>query len=346
MTRELWGVALAILLSLPASAVAQVGVEGSILGFVKDETEAVVPGAEVRVANLETGLTETVLTNDTGYFEVLALPRGAYTVSVELPGFKTWRLERTSLTAGEAKRIFPVLEVGEVTQQVTVQSAMELMQTEKASVESSITEREIRDLPVKNRNAVELVALVPGMRVTALRDTGQLLSRVQGLGKRDDQAEFQIDGLSVNESSNEGGITLPNIDTIAEFRVQTANFTAEEGRQPLQVQAVTKSGTNEFHGTFWEFHRNDALDAKSAFARTKSKNLRNQFGFSLGGPIAADQTFFFTSYEGIRLRRDRIYNAATISAGFAQGDFSQLGKTIKDPLTGEALPNNQIPEER
>ena len=142
---------------------------------------------------------------------------------------------------------------------------------------------------------------------------------------------------------DEGGFGIPNVDTIAEFNVETSNFSAEHGRNPLQILAVTKAGTNGFHGTLWEFHRNHKMDAKNTFASTKPKLIRNQYGFSAGGPIIKDKTFFFTSYEGTKIRTDRIYNSATVPTAFFNGDFSSLSKQIIDPVTKLQFPGNIIP---
>src|SRR6266536_3914611 len=173
---------LALLLRLLAAngeLLAQVGTEGAILGVVTDSTGAVVAGAEVTVTNLDTGLKKTMVTDSGGNFEILALPRGPYSVSVSLVGFKTWAVVRTELTVGERKRFSPVLEVGEVTQRITVEATTELIQTEKGSVESVIEEKQIRELPLNGRNPVELVRLVPGVRYLG-KDTYDQQSYVQG----------------------------------------------------------------------------------------------------------------------------------------------------------------------
>ncbi len=135
-----------------------------------------------------------------------------------------------------------------------------------------------------------------------------------------------MDGLNANAGMDEGGFGIPNVDTIAEFNVETANFSAEHGRNALQVLAATKGGTNGFHGTLWEFHRNAKLDAKNTFASTKPKLIRNQYGYSVGGPIIKDKTFFFTSYEGTKIRTDRIYNSTPVPTPFFNGDFSSLSR--------------------
>ncbi len=336
-----------LLLAMVSNLQAQVGTEGSILGTVKDASGAVVAGAEVTVTNLDNGLKKSAVSDTSGDFQILALPRGPYSVTVSFTGFKTWSVERTDLSLGELKRLTPTLEVGEINQKVTVEAQAEMIQTEKGSVESVVEQKQILELPLNGRNPVELVRIVPGMRYGG-QDGGQgeRAFRVQGLGARDDMNEFQVDGMNSNAGMDEGGIAIPNVDTIAEFNIETSNFSAEHGRNPIQILSVTKSGTNAFHGSAWEFLRNDALDARNTFANSKPKLRRNQFGGSGGGPIRKDKTFFFASYEGTRIRQDAIYNSYTINPNFLQGDFSSLGKSIIDPVTKAPFPNNVIPADR
>ena len=324
---------------------AQLGTQGSILGVATDTTGAVIPGAEVVVTNVETGQSLTTTTNEVGIFEVLGLNRGIYDVSVTLEGFKTWTMERAELIVGQRLRVSPALEVGDVTEQITVESAgVELIQTEKSSVTGTVEARQITDLPINGRNPAELVNLVPGMRYSGRENTGERGNAVQGAGIPLENTEFLIDGLSANASMNERGITIPNVDTIAEFSVETSSFSAENGRNPIQMIMVIKSGTNDFHGALWEFLRNESLDARNTFANSTPKFVQNQFGATAGGPVVRNRTHFFLSNEYTRRRREDLYNSATIAPGMLQGDFSSLSKTITDPFTGDPFVNNQIPQ--
>jgi len=339
--------ALTLFFLVPGSVLlAQVGTEGSILGVVTDPSGAVIAGAEVTVTNLDTGLKKTATTNTGGNFEILALPRGPYSVAASFRGFKSWILEKTELNIGERKRMSPVLEVGEITDKITVEAQAELIQTEKGSVENLVEEKAIRELPLNGRSPIGLVGLVPGMRVVELNGSFLGMSKVQGVGQRDDQTEFQLDGVSSTDFVDKGAIAFPSIETIAEFSVQTSNFTAENGSAPLQVLTATRAGTNVFHGSAWEFIRNDALDARNTFANSKPKLRQNQFGAVFGGPIVQDRTHFFGSYEGTRTRRDRIFNSQTPALAMFQGDFSSLSSSIRDPLTGQPFPGNVIPADR
>ena len=334
-----------VLASVPA-LVAQVGTQGSILGQVTDTSKGVLPGAEVTVTHLGTGLTQTAFTDTEGNFEILALPIGPYSVTVTMPGFKTWQLAKMELTVGERSRVSPVLEVGALSEQVSVTGSAPLLQTERSSVQTVVQLQQIRELPLSTRNPVVLVNLVPGMRFTGSGGP-ERGSTVQGFGARSNQTEFQLDGLNANAAMDEGAITIPNVDTIAEFSVETSSFSAENGRNPLQVLIATKSGTNAFHGTAWEFNQSDKFSARNAFSAARPPKLRrNQYGAAVGGPVIRNQTFFFGSFEGTPIRRETIYNSVVVQEPMLRGDFSGLSRAIRDPLTGQPFPGNIIPADR
>ena len=324
----------------------QVGTQGSILGTVVDSSRAALPGASVTVTNLDTGLVQTAISGEAGNFEILALPIGPYSVVVSMTGFKTWQLDRIVLTVGERSRVSPVLDVGDVTERVSVVGGAPLLQTERSSVQTVVQMEQIRELPLSARNPVVLVNLVPGMRFTGSGGP-ERGSTVQGFGTRSNQTEFQLDGLNANAAMDEGGITIPNVDTIAEFSVETSSFSAENGRNPLQVLMATKSGTNVFHGTAWEFTQSDKLNARNAFAAAQPPKLRrNQYGAAIGGPVVRNKTFFFGSFEVTPIRRETLYNSVVAQPAMLQGDFSGLSRTIRDPLTNQPFPGNVIPPER
>jgi hypothetical protein len=327
---------------------AQLGTEGSILGIVRDPTGAVVPGAAVTVTNSETGLKMSTVSDSDGYFQVLALPRGIYSVQVSSPAFATWQINSVELTAGEHKRVQPELTVGDVKQQVTVEASASAVQTERASIEKTIEIKEIRDLPLNGRNPVQLVNIIPGMRYLGVVQGNVQGVQVQGLGNHPDATQFSIDGMDANDPSSESGMGFPNLDAVEQFKVQTNSFSAESGRDPLQVSMITKSGTNQYHGSLWEFLRNDKLDARNAILHDKPVLRRNQYGFSGGGPIIRNKTFFFASFEGLKIRGQGAVNVITINPNFLKGDFSSLlpRTPINDPTTGRPFAGNIIPESR
>src|SRR3954462_882298 len=213
---------------------AQVGSDATLLGLVTDSSGAVIPRAAVTAVNLDTGLQKSTTAGESGDFEIPVLPIGRYSVTVTHPGFSTWKLGRVDLSVGSRQRISPVLSPGEVTQQVNVEAFAEVIQTDRSSVSTVVAEKQIRELPLNGRNPVQLVALAPGMRYLG-RSGPERGSTVQGVGGRDDQTEFQLDGLNANAGMDERGMAIPNVDTIAEFSVETNSFSAEQGRNPLQV---------------------------------------------------------------------------------------------------------------
>lgn len=330
----------------------QLGSDGAILGVITDPSGAVIAGAVVTVTNTGTGLTRSATSNDAGIFEVLALPNGTYSVSVMMNGFKTWNTTGAELRIGERKRLAPVLEVGQVSEQVSVEAQVELIQTDKASVGGTVEQRQMVGLPLNGRNPIGLVRLVPGMRFVSDRSGPERGTTVQGMGNRADVTEFQVDGLNANAGMDERAITIPNVDTISEFNVETSNFSAEHGRNPVQIQLVTKSGTNQFHGTLFEFLRNEKLDAFNTFAKrpgaTKPKLSRNQFGGTIGGPIIKDRTHFFAAFESTMIREGRFYNSTVVQPAMLQGDFSAItAATVRDPLNnGQPFAGKQIPVAR
>lgn len=327
---------------LCASLLAQVGTQGVILGTVTDPSGAVVPGAEVTVRNLNTGLTTSDKTNSAGEFDVPALPVGPYSVEASMGGFKTWKLDRVDLTVGARERVTITLQVGNTSQQVSVSAAPALLQTETAQTGTIVQEKNVVDLPLNGRNVVNLVTLAPGMRYLGVANP-ERGTYVQGLGSQVDETQFSLNGTNVNSAMDEGAITLPDVDSIAEFRVETSSFGAEHGRNPVQVVMVSKSGTNQYHGSAWEFLRNNAIDARNTFASKTPKLTQNQFGGAVGGPVFKDKTFFFTSFEGTTIRQQSIYNAPVPNPAWLNGNFSSVSKPIINPATGQQFSGNVIP---
>ncbi|MGH9161484.1 MAG: carboxypeptidase regulatory-like domain-containing protein, partial [Vicinamibacteraceae bacterium] len=249
-------------LALAAAVSAQVGTETSISGVVTDSSGAVVPGASIAAVQLETGLVRTAESDSRGSFAIWALPIGPYEITVAANGFTTWKAERIVLTVGERRRLFPRLNISKVTQEVTVVGgAAESLQTDNSAVQTVVQMQQIRELPLRTRNPVALVGLVPGMRFLSSDSGAERNAYVQGLGARSNATGFQIDGANANSGMDEGAMGVSNVETIAEFSVQTSSFDASSGRSPIQVVMASRSGTNDIHGTVWEFFQDDALNA-------------------------------------------------------------------------------------
>jgi len=268
-------------------------------------------------------------------------------VTVKANGFKTWELKDAELTVGDRSRLSPVLAVGNMTtESISVIADAELLQTEKSSAETVVQMQQIRELPLDSRNPLRLVSLVPGMRVDSVQSGGERATFVQGQGVRSNKTAFQLDGSSSNAPMDEGGTGIPNVDAIAEYSVETLNFSAENGRNPLQVKMVTRSGTNQFHGSLWEFNQNDAYNARNTFAVSTPRVRRNQFGAALGGPVVRNKTFFYANFQGTVVRNARVWNTQAVTAAMKQGDFSALSKPIMDPVSKTPFAGNIIPQSR
>ncbi len=311
--------AIAVLVVVFSSiAVAQV-ITGTIIGTVSDETGAVLPGVDITVRNQDTGISRSVVSNDEGSYRAQSLALGRYEVRAELAGFQTAIRTGLRLTVGQQAVVNLELRVGEITEQVIVTGEASLVETTQSTVATLVDEKKIRDLPLNGRNFIQLALLQSGVvnSVSAPRSqSGNEGIKISIAGTRSTQTAVLLDGTDIrnNLSTTPGGTSgsLLGVETVREFQVITGVFSAEYGRFTGGViNTVTKSGTNEIHGSIFEFHRNSALDARNFFDRDTDNPLvrsdppgfkRNQFGGSVGGPIIKDKTFFFGSYEGLRER--------------------------------------------
>src|SRR5881396_2350407 len=274
----------ALLFALTVCVAAQV-TTADVVGRVTDSSGAVLPGVTVVIENLGTGAARSAVSSDTGDYVFNLLPAGRYSVRFELPGFKTYTVVSIVLAAGDRARIDAQMTVGAVNETVNVEEQTPLLQTDTATLGTAITGRLVQDLPLNGRNYVQLTQLVTGVS--------------SGPGNGLDNNERFIGTIGVR----------PSIDAIEEFKVQTSLYSAEISRTAAGVvNILTKSGTNMFHGSLFEFLRNDALDANQNYNFTgtqlpKAKFRQNQFGGSIGGPIKKDRTFFFGDYEKLIIRQ-------------------------------------------
>jgi hypothetical protein len=328
-----------------------------LTGRITDPTDAVIPAVDVTVTNEDTGLRRETRSNELGYYVVPLLQPGRYTVSLQKQGLRPIRRSGITLEVDQAARLDFVMEVGSVTETVQVNANVVAVETQSATLKEVVDERRIRELPLNGRDATQLILLLPGVYGTTrdnsgLRQAGSGRGIVQvGIasnGARGNMVNYMLDGTTHNDTYTNVALAFPNPDALQEFSVQTNNFSAESGRSAgAVVTAVTRSGTNSFHGALFEFHRNGAVNARNFFAPTRDGLKRHQFGGTLGGPIWRDHTFFFFSHQETR-QRSRPSDASTTVLTEAQrrGDFSAFSGTLTDPVTGQPFPGKQIPLSR
>src|SRR5277367_4629220 len=314
---------LAVLLFLTSAALAQL-TTADILGTVTDQTGASIANASVTLINLGTNEHRTVQSNGSGDFTFTLLSVGHYSVSVKAGGFQESITKDLAVEAGDRARADVHLQIGSASAVVEVTATTPLLQADSATVRSTVTAKAVQDLPLNGRNFVQLVQIVPGANEgpgNGLTSGGRPDDRRQTAsfsvnGQDDTLNNYTIDGIDDNERIIGTIGVRPVVSAIQEISVQTNNYTAEAGRTAGGVvSVVTRAGTNQFHGTAYEFFRNDIFDARNVLQTTGSKpELRqNQFGGSIGGPIFKDRTFFFGDYEGYREVNGFTYTKTTLT---------------------------------
>ncbi len=285
----------------------------AIVGTVTDQSGSVIPGANITVTNTGTGETRKVQSGADGNYSVPALPPGTYSITVSMNSFKTFQVPNLVLAAGDNPRVNAKLSIGEATQTVSVQATTPLLQSESATMQDSVNQLGVQDMPLNGRNYVQLVQMVPGanegppnsLTNGAKPDDRRQSAAISANGQSDVLNNNMIDGIDNNERLIGSIGVRPSIDGISELRVQTSVYSADVGRTPgAVINIVTKSGTNSFHGTLYEYFRNDIFNTypyQFGAHNPKQEWRQNQYGGSLGGPIQHNKTFFFGDYEGFRL---------------------------------------------
>jgi hypothetical protein len=334
-------------------------VSGTILGSVTDPTGAVINNAKVTLVNEGTGLSRTVTSDSNGEYVAPSLPTGRYTVMSEISGFKTLTMSNVDVGVDQRVRIDIKLEVGAMTESVSITAETPLLQTSSSELGTTVGNEQIEALPLNGRNFVNLTRTVPGVLRgipgANIDGAGSLAWRASASfsanGQRTRDNNFMLDGVDNNETWLQTVVIFPSVDALDEFKLQTSTYSAEFGRSlGGVVNLQIKSGTNAFRGSGFEFHRNDAFDANNFFNnranRPKPTFKQNQFGGTLGGPLFRDRTFFFGSYQGHREEQGQTFLSTVPSMAMRSGDFSELTRIIYDPATGQPFAGNVIPSGR
>jgi hypothetical protein len=351
--------AFAVVLALMPRTVAAQAVTGTILGTVTDSTGAVVAGATVTLTHTGTGNSRTVVTDTHGEYAAPSVPTGVYTVTAELQGFRTIALSNIEVGVDQRVRIDLKLEVGTMTETVTIEASSPLVSTQTSELGTTIGEEAIETLPLNGRNFVSLTRTVPGVLRgipgANIDGAGSLAWRASAAfsanGQRPRDNNYMLDGVDNNETWLQTVVIFPSVDALDEFKLQTSTYSAEFGRSLGGVVNIQiKSGANAMRGSVFEFHRNDAFDANNFFnnraGRPKPDFKQNQFGGTIGGPIFRDKTFFFADYQGFRVTQGQTYLSTVPSALMRQGNFSEINRIIYDPVTNQPFPGNIIPQNR
>jgi len=378
LRRLLTAVLVLTTLAVPVSAQTP---SGEISGTVSDTSGSVMPGVRVTLTNVATNNVRLSQTNESGVYVYPAVPIGNYTLKVELEGFSTVERSNIQVQVGSANRIPFTLEIGQLTDVVQVVADTPIIQTANASIGTVIENRSIVELPLNGRNYLQLASLIPGATTNG-PTSSQGKQRMGGqrnsfglnvAGQRLHYNHYSLDGIENTDLNFNSYMLLPSVDALEEFKVESGIFGAEFGRAVAQINASTKSGTNAYHGTIFEFVRNSALDSKNYFD-PKDKPIppfqRNQYGGTLGGPVRIgkldlrDKLFFMVNFEGLREKKALTQNASLPLTAWRTGDFSNLRDNagnlipIYDPATRRfdaagnvtqfptPFPDNKIPANR
>ncbi len=304
--------------SLWAQATAQIS------GTVRDQSGAVLPGVEVTATQTETGVSRMTVTNETGAYVMPNLPLGPYRLEAGLPGFRRFVQSGIVLQVNDKPVINVTLNVGQVTEQVEVQANASLVETRSVGIGRVMETERIVELPLNGRNPQELLLLSGGAVSVPLPGSSTFPGRllISSAGALGPQTDYSLDGIRHVDAWDGQGGPLPFPDALAEFKTETSGLNAQQTRS-ASVSAVTKSGTNTFHGDLFEFVRNDLFNARNYFATKHSTLKRNQFGGTIGGPILQNKLFFFTGYQATILRQDPADVRQFVpTAAMLAGDFT------------------------
>ena len=327
-----------------------------VQGTISDSSGAPVPNAQVTATLANTDTKYSTVTNDSGNYVIPNVRPGEYSVSAEAPAFKRTVRSGVVIEVNQRARVDLVLQVGEVKESVQVSADVTTIDTYTASINETVDSRRVVDLPLNGRQALQLQTLLPGVVPAAQGQAASFIALNTYLtfsinGTRPSGSLYMLDGALNMDMYNSMPTAFPNPDALQEFTIQTTNYTAVVGGTPgAAVNMVTKSGSNAYHGTIYEFLRNDHLNTRNFFAAGKPPLRKNQFGGNAGGHIRRNKTFFFAAYEGNRERRGSTSSGWVVPTVLErQGNFSQSRLSagpVRDPLNNQPFPNNVIPTSR
>ncbi|MBA2355373.1 MAG: TonB-dependent receptor, partial [Acidobacteria bacterium] len=355
-----------LVLVLIAAAGVRAQGAGEITGTIVDSTGGVMPGVTVTITNTATGALRNSVTNDAGIYSVPALSPGTYTIAAELQGFQAQTRSNLTLQVQQVARVDFTLSTGTVSESVEVTGGTALLATEDSTVGQVIDNKRIVELPLNGRSYLQLAGLTPGVNINSVPSAGatdfqgghRSRQQITINGQRGQFNHYTLDGIENTDPNFNTYILLPSVDALQEFKVQSATYPAEYGFGVTQINVTTKSGTNQFHGTAFEYFRNESLDAKNFFdSKTDAipPFTRNQYGGTVGGPLLKNKLFFFANFEGLRENKALTTLASVPLASLRAGDFSGR-QLIYDPatrvrqadgtITAQPFPGNRIPTNR
>ncbi|WP_080507693.1 TonB-dependent receptor [Bryobacter aggregatus] len=320
----------------------------TIVGSVSDASGAAIAGAKLTALDEATGFARSAESDANGSFVIPLIPIGTYRINAEAPGFKVFSRKGVELQLNQSARINIEMQVGSVAESIEVGDQAPLVDTASSAGGEVVDRKRIAELPLNGRNPLQLATLLPGVTVSsnpvALTGGNRNGNSVSVNGSRTNETDYQLDGMRFAGGYTNSGLNYPSPDALQEFKLITNSYSAEYGFYAGSIfTAVTRSGTNQIHGSAWEFFRNDKLNARNFFSATVPILRQNQFGASIGFPILKNKLFGFASYQGLRIRGTSIASSFPLTAAERQGIFSS---TIRDPRTNLPFPNNTIPADR
>ncbi len=342
-----------LFLVLATTVSAQIAPTASLTGTVTDPSGAAVPNARVQIVNVETGFERSAEAQADGRYSFSQIPVGLYRIESSASGFSIHRQSGIRLNVNTATTLDIHLVVGAVGESVSVTADASMVNTQSGALSQVIQQQYVQELPLNGRNAATLIRMVPGA-VTGVGTTtagyansGDTIS-ISVNGTRGNEVNYRLDGATHMDNVTNLNATYPNPDALQEFAVQTSNYSAQYGNfSGAVVNVVTRSGSNQLHGSLFEFVRNGAFNARNFFASQSDNLQRNQFGGVVGGPILRNRLFWFTSYQATIVHNTSFTNTATVpSAALRSGDFNETGRDVVDPLTNKPFPNRTIPADR